>query len=461
VALSQTPGAMPPGAVPPATFPPATSPQPRQSPAPILVVGLPSNDSLPEADLYVGALRHLEMVPAGKAVLPVGSSGASLAVALDRTAEMISSGRRVCVLVQGDPGFFGVGRVFAERFGPGSLEVRPAPSAVSLAFARLGLPWDDAIVVSAQSRDSFDAFMVAYRASASGHKVAVITSSDAPPERVGQAMVDAAAGDAATGAARSGRGQTTPSTGEQLVVAVCSRVGTTQERVTLTDLGGLAVGTWDPPSVVLLLPREAIDSPRATGSEWSGASRSWLGGAIFGREAGAFLHRDGMASQPEVRATVLSKLDLPLVGVLWSVGASAASVAIEAALLAPGLEVHALEGDPRGATQARANATRQSAAVKVHNLHAPEGLAGLPRPDRIFVRDAGAEVVEACLGYLHAGGRMVAATTFLDGALVAAELLGALVQVNVAAGERAPDGDWNLAGSYPTFIAWGPRARST
>ncbi len=426
-----------------------------------MVVGLPSNDSLPEADLYVGALRYLEMVPSGKAVLPVGSSGASLAVALDRTAEMISSGRRVCVLVQGDPGFFGVGRVFAERFGPGSLEVRPAPSVVSLAFARLGLPWDDAIVVSAQSRNSVDAFMVAHRASASGHKVAVITSSDAPPERVGQAMLDAAASDTTTGTARSGRGQAAPSPVEQLSVAVCSRLGTTQERVTLTDLGGLAVGTWDPPSVVLLLPREALEPRGSTGSEWSGASRSWLGGAIFGREAGAFLHRDAMASQPEVRAAVLSKLDLPLVGVFWSVGAGAASVAIEAALLAPGLEVHAVEADPRGATQARANATRQSAAVKVHNVHAPEGLAGLPRPDRIFVRDGGADVLEACLGYLHAGGRMAAATSFLDEALVAAELLGALVQVSVAVAERAPQGDWGLAGSQPTFISWGPRARST
>jgi precorrin-6B C5,15-methyltransferase / cobalt-precorrin-6B C5,C15-methyltransferase len=427
VALSQPPG----------PIPPAIAPQPKKSSPPIVVVGLPSHDSLPEADLYVGALRYLEMVPSGKAVLPVGSSGASLAVALDRTAEMISSGRRVCVLVQGDPGFFGVGRVFADRFGAGSLEVRPAPSVVSLAFARLGLPWDDAIVVSAQSRNSLDAFMVAHRASASGHKVAVITTS------------------------RSGRGQAPPSPGEQLSVAVCSRLGTTQERVTLTDLGGLAAGTWDPPSVVLLLPREALEPHGSTGSEWSGASRSWLGGAIFGREAGAFLHRDGMASQPEVRATVLSKLDLPLVGVFWSVGAGAASVAIEAALLAPGLEVHAVEADPRGATQARANATRQSAAVKVHNVHAPEGLASLPRPDRIFVRDGGADVLEACLGYLHAGGRMAAATSFLDEALVAAELLGALVQVSVAAAERAPHGDWSLGGGQPTFISWGPRARST
>ena len=33
------------------------------------------------------------------------------------------------------------------------LEVHPAPSSVALAFARLGLPWDDALVVSAHGRD--------------------------------------------------------------------------------------------------------------------------------------------------------------------------------------------------------------------------------------------------------------------------------------------------------------------
>ena len=450
MALSQTPGA----------FPPATSPELKTAPAPILVIGLPSSGPLPEADLYVGALRHLEMVPPGKAVLAVGSSGASLAVALDRTAEMIASGRRVCVLAQGDPGFFGIGRVFAERFGPGSLEVRPAPSSVSLAFARLGLPWDDAIVVSAQSRNSVDAFMVAHRASASGHKVAVIASSDAPPERVGQAILEAAAMDVSTGTARSSQGQAAAFPGEPITVAICSRMGTLQERVTLSDLNGLAAGTWDPPSVVLLLPHEALEAHRPPAVAWSGASRSWLGGAIFGREAGAFLHRDGMANQPEVRATVLSKLDLPLAGVLWTVGAGAASVAIEAALLVPGLEVHAVEEDPRAATQARANASRQSAAVKVHNVHAPEGLAGLPRPDRIFVRAGGDDVLDACLGYLATGGRLVAATSSLDGALVAAELLGALVQVSVAAGERAPEGDWRLAGDYPVFIVWGPQGRS-
>jgi precorrin-6B C5,15-methyltransferase / cobalt-precorrin-6B C5,C15-methyltransferase len=450
VALSQTPGANP----------PATPPGTRSALAPILVIGLPLSGPLPEADLYVGALRHLETVPPGQAVLPVGSSGASLAVALDRTAETISKGRRVCVLGQGDPGFFGIGRAFADRFGPHSLEVRPAPSSISLAFARVGLSWDDAIVASAESRNPVDAFLVAYRASTSGHKVAVIASNDTPPERVGQAMLELAAASAVPGTGRNPRGQPAAAPGEPLIVVVCSRMGTPKERVVVTDLGALAAGTWDPPSVVLLLPPGALEAHRPAPIAWSGTSESWLGGAIFGRDPGAFLHRDAMANQPELRAIVLSKLELPLLGVLWCVGAGAASLAIEAALLAPGLEVHAVEEDPRAASQARANAGRQSAGVKVHNVHAPEGLAGLPLPDRIFVRSGGDDVLDACLGSLASGGRMVAATSSLEGALIAADMLGALVQVSVAAGERGPDGDWRLAADYPVFIAWGPPERS-
>jgi precorrin-6B C5,15-methyltransferase / cobalt-precorrin-6B C5,C15-methyltransferase len=441
-------------------FPPATSPGRKSSPAPIVVVGMPPASSLPEADFYVGALRYLEMVPPGKAVLALGSTAGSLAVALDRTAEMLSSGRRVCVLAQGDPGFFGIGRAFAERFGPGSLEVRPAPSPVSLAFARLGLPWDDAIVVSAQGRNPADAITVAHRASSSGHKVAVLSGTDAPPERVGQAVLDAGALEAlaSTGRGASGRGPSFP--GDKLTVAICSRMGTPQEGVALTDLFGLAGGTWDPVSVVLLIPAEALEAHRPLAVAWSASSRSWLGGAAtFGRDPGAFLHRDATANQPEVRAVVLSKLDLPMTGVLWVVGAGTGSVPIEAVLLAPGLEVHAIEEDPRAATQARANAARYSAPVKVHNLHAPEGLAGLPRPDRVLVRALGGDVLDACLRYLVAGGRVVTASTSLDGALAAAQRLGALVQVSVAGSQPVPRGGWRLTGDDPIFIAWGPQER--
>ncbi len=427
----------------PGSFPPPPLVRVDGPGAPIVVVGMPQAQPLPPADLYVGTARHLEATPIGSTSLVLGPNGADLATALERIAAVVAAGKHVCVLAGGDPGFFGVGRALAERFGPASLEVHPAPSAISLAFARLGLPWDDAVVVSAEGRSSNEALAAAHTATASGHKVAVLTGAGTTPEKVGQALL-----------AARGPG-TQPPAPKELTVAVCSRLGTPREQVSLTDLDGLAQGSWEPASVVVLLPERALGSHGPPPVVWAPGSRSWLSGTRFGRGAGAFANREGMAATPEVRAIVLSKLELPLAGVLWDVGAGSASVAIEAALLAPGLEVHAVEEDPRTATQARNNAARHAARIRVHNLHAPDGLDGLPRPDRVFVGGGGPEVVEACARYLRPGGRVVASFKSLGQAVPVAGLLGALVQVSVS--QAAPaGGHWDLVASDPVFVAWGP-----
>jgi len=52
------------------------------------------------------------------------------------------------VLASGDPGFFGVLRALREA-GLEPVRVLPAVSSIAAAFARAGIPWDDALVVSA------------------------------------------------------------------------------------------------------------------------------------------------------------------------------------------------------------------------------------------------------------------------------------------------------------------------
>jgi len=428
----------------PGSFPPPPFPKPNGSGAPIIVLGMPPAQPVPDADLYVGAPRHLEVTPLGAATVALGTGGPDLATVLDRIAEVVSNGKRACVLAPGDPGFFGLGRALAERFGPANLEVHPAPSPLSLAFARLGLPWDDAVVVQADARTRNEALVAAHTATSSGRKVAVLASQGTPPEMVGHALLEARANGGKPGAQ------------DDIAVAVCSRLGTAREQVELTDLAGLAQGSWDPASVVVLLPERALGTHGPPPAVWAAGGRSWLGGARFGMGAGAFGNREGMAATPEVRAVVLAKLDLPLTGVLWDVGAGNASVAIEAALLAPGLEVHAVEQDPRAATQARSNVTRHCVAVKVHNVHAPEALAGLPRPDRIFVGGGGPEVLDVCATHLNPGGRVVASFRGLGQAVLAAERLGSLVQVSVCNAQRQPGQGWALAADDPVFVAWGP-----
>ena len=370
---------------------------------PIVVLGMPAS-ALPDADLFVGGRRHLDGV-GGRTVVLAGD----LAPALDAIA---AEPGRVCVLASGDPGFFGIVRALAERFGPDALEVRPAPSSVSLAFARLGLPWDDAVVVSAHGRP----LRAAARWASPAAKVAVLTSPESPPEALGKELLVLGA--------------------SHRRAVVCSRLGSEAESVTEVDLAGLAAGTWDPLSVVVLLDR--VES--APVLAWGAAEHE-------------FAHRDGMITKAEVRAVALGKLGLPPAGVLWDVGAGSGSVTVECARLSPGLRVFAVDRDVE---RVRANASAHGVRVEAVAGEAPAALAALPDPDRAFVGGGGLDVLDAVLARLAPGGRVVAAFAALDRAAAAAQRLGHLVQVGVSRASVLPDGGIRLAAENPVFVAWGP-----
>ena len=389
-------------------------------PSRIVVVGVTGDTGIdPEgrralegADLVVGGRRHLD------ALAPDGARTAIVDADVDSLVDHVAGeDGAVCVLASGDPGFFGIVRPLADRFGPGRLEVLPQPSSVCLAFARLGLPWDDAAVVSAHGRPLADA---AARA-AGAAKVAVLVSPESPPEALGKELLR-------LGAAHDR-------------VAVCSRLGTIRERVERTDLAGLAAGTWDPLSVVVLVGGRAVPGTR---------SLAW------GVDEGRFDHRAGMVTKGEVRAVAVARLELPPAGVLWDVGAGSGSVAVECARLSPGLRVVAVERRPDDAGRVRTNAAAHGVDVEVVEGDAPEALVPLPDPDRAFVGGGGLGVLDVVLDRLRPGGRVVAAYAALDRAAAAMERLGSMAQVGVARGQRLPDGGVRLAAHNPVFLAWGP-----
>lgn len=362
-------------------------------------------------DLLVGAGRLLEVLaPPGTRTVTLG---AELAPVLSAVG---SEAGAVCVLASGDPGFFGVVRALAERFGPDALEVHPAPSSVAVAFARLGLPWDDAVVVSAHGRPLAEAA----RRVAGRPKAAVLVSPESPPEALGKELL-------AQGA-----------TADR--VAVCSRLGEADERVDEVSLSGLAGGTWDPLSVVVLVGGSGVGRQPVL---------SW------GAPESDFAHRRGMVTKAEVRAVALGKLGVPASGVLWDVGAGSGSVAVECAALAPRLRVIAVERRPDDAERIRANASAAGVVVEVVEGSAPAALAGLPDPDRAFVGGGGLEVLDAVLARLRQGGAVVATFATMDRAAAACRRLGNLVQLSVARARPLPGGV-RLAAENPVFVAWGP-----
>jgi precorrin-6Y C5,15-methyltransferase (decarboxylating) len=213
--------------------------------------------------------------------------------------------------------------------------------------------------------------------------------------------------------------------------------------VTRTDLDGLAAGSFPHLAVVI------IESPTAFDGPDGGPTLAW------GRPDDRYAHRAGMITKAEVRAVALGKLALPAAGVLWDVGAGSGSVAVECSRLAPGLRIFAIERRPDDVERLRLNAA--GTGVVVVDGQAPEALAGLPGPDRVFVGGGGLDVLESVMDRLRPGGLVVATYAALDRAAAAANRLGHVVQVAVSRGVHlGGSGALRLAAENPVFVCWGP-----
>ncbi|MGC9377506.1 precorrin-6y C5,15-methyltransferase (decarboxylating) subunit CbiE [Streptomyces sp. MH13] len=403
----------------------------------ITVVGMgagapPGEDVAAGAELVVGGRRHLDAVrlPDGAERVVLGA----LAPALDTVAEYVAQGRRVVVLASGDPGFFGIVRVLAERFGPKRLDVRPGVSSVAAAFARAGLPWDDAVVASAHGRD----LRTAVNLCRAHPKVAVLTGPGAGPAELGAAL-----------------------RADARVLVVASALGSAEERVERVAPAEAAVRDWGTAvSVVLCLDEARAPAPVRT------VAGPQPGPAGWALDEAAFAHRDSMITKFEVRALALARLGPRPGDLVWDVGAGSGSVAVECARL--GAAVTAVEKTPDGAGRVRANAAAHGVDVRVVHGAAPAALSGLDDdPDAVFVGGGGRElpaIVARCAR--RARRTVVVAMAALDRVPAARQALldaglecdGVLLQSSRLA--PLPGDVTRLAATNPVFLLWGVRPHS-
>jgi precorrin-6Y C5,15-methyltransferase (decarboxylating) len=364
------------------------------------------------ATLVVGGQRHLDAadLPAGARTIVMGDVRAAVAALLEHDGDAV-------VLASGDPGFFGIVRRL--RAAGARMEVHPAVSSVALAFARIGVEWDDAQVVSAHGRDPRRALAAVRR----GGKVAVLTDARTGPREVALA----APADAC--------------------IVVAERLGEAAERVVRGTPEQIAAGTWAEPNVVLVLDGQPpADPPWQIGRA--------PGGGAWALPESAFEHRDGMVTKAEVRALALARL-APAPGTLiWDVGAGSGSVAVECSRL--GAAVFAVESSAEDCGRIAANARTHQAPVEVVHGHAPEVLAGLPDPDAVFVGGGGPDVVRAVAARRPA--RVVVALAQLERVAPTVEALSGFATESVllqAARLQPLGGGTRLAPANPVFVVSG------
>ncbi|MGW1007206.1 precorrin-6y C5,15-methyltransferase (decarboxylating) subunit CbiE [Streptomyces sp. NPDC002520] len=388
-------------------------------------------DVLAKAALVVGGRRHLDAVqlPEGAERIVLGP----LAPALDAIAEYVGKELPVAVLASGDPGFFGIVRALAERFGSERLDVRPGVSSVAAAFARIGLPWDDAVVVSAHGRD----LRTAVNVCRAHPKTAVLTGPGAGPAELGAALL---------------------ADGDRVLVVASALGDPERERVERVTPAEAAARDWGAAVSVVL----CLDEARALGAvrTVAGVPERPAGWAL---DEGAFAHRDSMITKFEVRALALARLGPRPGDLVWDVGAGSGSVAVECARL--GAAVVAVEKTPDGVERIRANADAHGADVRVLHGEAPDALSGLADdPDAVFVGGGGRElpaVVEACAR--RARRTVVVAMAALDRVPAARRALtsagfhcdGVLLQSSRLA--PLPGDVTRLAATNPVFLLWGVR----
>ncbi len=330
-----------------------------------------------EAELLVGEPHALDRVPPGDAERLSVDTGLEEVVARLEAAEQ----RRVVVLAEGDPLFYGVARYLCDRLGKERFEVVPHVSSMQLAFARVKESWEEAFLTNLASHDITEVIEQIRGA----RKVGLFTTERCPPRAVAAALLECGI--------------------DYFSAYVCENLSSPDERVTQGELSEIARLHFDPLNVMILVRKPDVpDRPsEAVGRRLFGNPDEMFGQKQPKRE---------LVTPGEVRAMALAEMDLGPRSVVWDVGAGSGSVAIEAAQIAREGTVYAIEQDVEDRQLIVENAKRFGVKNLVPILgHAPEAYADLPNPDAVFVGGTGrgvARLIAGAFERLRPGGRLVA-----------------------------------------------------
>ncbi|MCH0540531.1 precorrin-6y C5,15-methyltransferase (decarboxylating) subunit CbiE [Streptomyces sp. MUM 203J] len=323
-----------------------------------------ARSALSAATLVAGAAHHLALpeIPADAERIRLGSLGPA--------ARRIAAHRGTAVvLADGDPGLFGVVRALRDPRHGLEVEVVPAVSSVAAAFARAGMPWDDARIVVATARTLRRAVNVCR----AHPKVAVLTSPGAGPAELALLLDDV-----------------------HRTFVVCEALGTDREQVSVLTSDKAADLSWRDPNVVIVIGGPAATGPAAPAGGWlMGAPpqdpvRGWaLPPDTYGDE-----DPPGPGAGVELRAAQLARLGPRPGDLVWDIGCGHGGFAVEAARF--GAAVIAVDADPAARARTEAAARRLGVQVQTVTGRAPYALERLPEPDVVRVGGGGAHVVSAC-----------------------------------------------------------------
>ncbi|WP_445179932.1 precorrin-6y C5,15-methyltransferase (decarboxylating) subunit CbiE [Pseudomonas sp. McL0111] len=330
-------------------------------------LGKNARHALLRASRIIGGQRQLDLLPVCiRGERQLWPSPFSLAPVLEYRGEA------VCVLASGDPMFYGVGASLSRQVPGAEMLILPVASSCSLAAARMGWPLQDVTILSLVARP-----LAALNAQLFGGVRLLLLSNDGhSPAAVAALLRD------------RGFGGSRISVLEHLGGAAERRIDSTANEWDATEVADL--------NMIAIECRADVDAPRLS--------------RLAGLPDSAFKH-DGQLTKRDVRAITLARLAPTPGELLWDVGAGSGSIGIEWMRAHPGCRALAIEADD--GRQQLIEHNRDALGVPGLQLirgSAPQALAGLERPDAIFIGGGVTRegVLDTCWAQLKPGGRLVA-----------------------------------------------------
>ena len=385
-----------------------------------------AREALEKADLLIGAKRLLESIHGeytdNRKAAVYAEDIRGLILEARRQAQRDGRDPRICVLYSGDSGFYSGTRSLLPLLEEDGIEVKVLPgiSSVQVLAARLRQPWQDWMLVSAHGTDC-DAVASVMR----GKQVFFLTGGKLGPKELCAQLAEAGLGD--------------------LSVTVAERLSYEDETISRGTAEEFASRDFDTLSVMLAEPA------RQEGDITPGIDDS------------SFIRGGVPMTKQDVRAAVLGHLKIRKNDIVWDVGAGTGSVSVEMAMKAPAGRVYAVERDPEGCLLIRQNREKFGVwnVIPVDGP-APEALADLPAPDRVFIGGSGGHLKEIIRLALEKNpGVMICVTAIvLETMQEAAEAMSGagldpqIVQISVSTARKLGKKHMMMAGN-PIFIITG------
>ena len=329
---------------------------------------------LAQAHFVVGGARHLAL--AGPLVAETMIWPSPLAGAIPEI--LARRGSPVCVLASGDPFFYGIGTLLGAHVKPREMQCFPAPSAFSLAVARLHWSLQDCCLMSLHGRELVR-IIPALQPRA---KILCLSWDETTPPRLAKLLCERGFG--------------------QSRIIVMEAIGGPRERTRAATAEAFDMEGIDPLNIVAL--------------EIAATAQSRIFPVASGLADSCF-ETDGQLTKREVRAVTLSSLAPRRGELLWDVGAGSGSIAIEWLLSHPANRAIAIEARADRASLIERNAESLGVPhIEIIAGTAPEAFVNLPQPQAIFVGGGASDpkLLDAAYAALPPAGRLVVNAVTLE-----------------------------------------------